>query len=322
MILCICLSPALDVTYRVSRLQTGGTNRVTAVTQRPGGKAINVARILQQLGAGVQVVAPIGGGDGARFAADLDDLDIPALLVETSCGTRRTVTVFDESLGDATVFSEAASIDCWDELLRVASAEIVRADAVVVSGALPAGVPETAIATLVGRCHDLARPVLVDTSEPGLRPALAAVPTMVKPNAEELRLLTDDSDAPRAAGRVAAAFGTVVVASLGPVGVIAASPSRTWSVRPGHALSGNPTGAGDALVAGLAIGLADRRAAGGSTDLATSLDGGGTEPPRFVVDAVALSAASVLSPVAGEVDLAAYREQQRSVSIVELAGQR
>ncbi|SDJ03939.1 tagatose 6-phosphate kinase [Frankineae bacterium MT45] len=310
MILCIALSPALDVTYRVARLAPGETHRVTSVTQRPGGKAVNVARILTQLGTPARVLAPVGGPDGDQFASDLCQLEIAATLTPSGPPTRRTLTVVDELAAEATVFSEPAVIDCWDELLRSADAEIPAAAAIVVSGTLPVGAPGNGIALLVERCHAHGRPVLVDSSGHALRHGLDAKPTLVKPNAEELRHITEHPDVAEAATDLAATAGTVVVASLGPEGVIAASPSGTWSVRPGAALVGNPTGAGDALVAGLA------RALAGGGDLQ------GVDLPTFVADGVALSAASVLSPVAGEVDLEAYSEQSRTVVVTELAVQR
>ena len=40
MILCVCLSPAVDVTYHVDHLHPGGTTRVGTVTEQPAGDAV------------------------------------------------------------------------------------------------------------------------------------------------------------------------------------------------------------------------------------------------------------------------------------------
>jgi tagatose 6-phosphate kinase len=299
-ILCICPSPALDVTYHVERLVPGATNRARAVTHRPGGKAVNVARVLHQLGVDTRLLAPVGGSDGDRFAADLAALEVSTTAVGTSTPTRRTLTVFDESSGAATLISEPAVIDCWDELVRIAAELIAAADMVVVSGTLPVGAPVDGVGELVRLCHSRETPVLVDTSGSALRHALAAHPTVVKPNLDELADCSSETDPRRAATQLAATYGTTVVVSRGADGVIAATSERAWTVQP-PLVTGNPTGAGDALVAGLARGLV-----------------AGLDLGELVSDAVALSAAAVLCPHAGEVDVAGYDELRRGITVQEL----
>ena len=100
-----------------------------------------------------------------------------------------------------------------------------------------------------------------------------------------------------------------VVASLGEQGVVAVTTQGVWVARPQAVLTGNPTGAGDALVAGLARGLLRDPAAAG-------------HPDRMLHDAVALSAAAVLSPVAGDVDPAHHAAQLDGVVVRALDPQR
>ncbi|MYQ47787.1 1-phosphofructokinase, partial [Streptomyces sp. SID4985] len=82
-----------------------------------------------------------------------------------------------------------------------------------------------------------------------------------------------------------------VVASLGPEGLLAVTPEGHWRATPPAPLRGNPTGAGDAAVAGLLSGLVEH-----------------LPWPDRLTRAVALSAAAVLAPAAGEFDRAAYDE--------------
>jgi tagatose 6-phosphate kinase len=70
---------------------------------------------------------------------------------------------------------------------------------------------------------------------------------------------------------------------------LASTPKGVWSVLPPERVSGNPTGAGDAMVGALTLGLVS-----------------GTGWPERLASAVALSAAAVHHPLAGSVDLAAY----------------
>jgi tagatose 6-phosphate kinase len=304
-IVCICLSPAIDITYHVSRVRGGATNRVDTVGRRPGGKAVNVARILHALGEDVALLAPAGGHPGAEFAEDLAALGVPADLVPNAAATRSTVTIVDES-GDATLFVEPAPLDCWPALLDRAESAVADADVVVVSGAVPTGAPPDAIGALVRLVRGAGRPSVVDTSGPALLDALAAGPTIVKPNADELASVSGDADPLRAAAALAAEYRTTVVASLGADGVVVAEGGPAgishWRARPARAVTGNPTGAGDALVAGLARGLRF-----------------GIPMPELLRDAVALSAAAVARPYAGEVDLASYANFRDAV-LVEPAG--
>lgn len=305
MILCVCLSPAVDVTYHVDRLTPGQTIRVRRATSMPGGKAVNVARILHALGETTELVAPVGGATGAEFAADLARSGVAAHLVSSTPPTRRTVTIVADD-GSATVLSEQAEIDCWPALLAVAADRIARAEVVVVSGSMPAGAPVDAVGALVTAAREANRVSIVDTSGPALRDALAAGPTVVKPNADELAdLEVDEPDPVRAVRALARASGSTVVASFGADGIVAADRHRACTARSSRALTGNPTGAGDALVAGLARALcANRRVA--LTDL--------------VREPVAMAAAAVLSPHAGELDPDVVAAQREHVVVRDLGG--
>jgi tagatose 6-phosphate kinase len=70
-IVAVCVNPAIDVTYRVPELSVGRSHRVREVHARAGGKGINVARVLHQLGG---AITPHGdrrrrqGGDGVQRA--------------------------------------------------------------------------------------------------------------------------------------------------------------------------------------------------------------------------------------------------------------
>jgi tagatose 6-phosphate kinase len=64
-ILTVTLNTALDITYRVRSLRPHASHRVSEVTERPGGKGVNVARVLAALGHEVTVTGFAGGHTGA-----------------------------------------------------------------------------------------------------------------------------------------------------------------------------------------------------------------------------------------------------------------
>jgi tagatose 6-phosphate kinase len=271
------------------------------VAERPGGKGVNVARVLHRLHEPVRVVAPAGGEPGRRLGSLLEEAGVSACLVADAVPTRRTVTIVDEAAGDATVLVEPAGIADWSQLLAAVDRALCDAAVLVVSGSLPDGAPEDGAAGLVAAGRVCGLPVVVDTHGPALLAALAAGPTVVKPNAEELAAVTALSDPGHAARRLAREHGVTVVASLGEVGVVMASAEGCWRARSPR-LVGNPTGAGDAVVAGLARALSRDPAALAS-------------PETVLRDAVALGAAAVLSPEAGDVDPQHHRRQLAAVVV-------
>ncbi|MFP3991647.1 1-phosphofructokinase family hexose kinase [Streptomyces sp. E11-3] len=298
MILTVTLNTALDVTYRVPRLTPHASHRVREVTERPGGKGLNVARVLAALGHEVTVTGFAGGDTGAtvRHLLARDAATGPGLLtdalVPVSGATRRTIAVVDAASGDTTQLNEPGPFVTSDEwaTFRTRYAELLgSARAVALCGSLPPGVPVGAYAHLIRAARTARVPVLLDTSGEPLRRGIAARPDIVKPNAAELAELTGSQEPLRATRDARGRGAHAVVASLGPEGLLAVTPEGGWRAAPPAPVSGNPTGAGDSVVAGLLAGLV-----------------AGEPWPRRLARAVALSAATVRAPVAGEFDSGAY----------------
>jgi tagatose 6-phosphate kinase len=285
-ILCAAPSPAWDVTYHLDRLRLGATNRARSVSARAGGKAVNVARLLSLLGEDVTLVAPLGGTTGDLVTDDLAAAGVPLVPVPAQPETRCTTTLVDDDTGDATVVSEPSRIGSWGRFVDRVDSLLASADVMVAGGSMPVDAPIDGFAELcrLGRAHRV--PVVVDTSGAALLAALDAGPDVVKPNEHELAEVRPHHDPVQAASELAAKSGSTVAVSLGPEGLALTSDSGTWVARPGEVVHGNPTGAGDAVTAALTRGLLH-----------------GRDWADVAVDAVALSAAAVRAPYAGEVDL-------------------
>lgn len=107
MILTVTLNTALDLTYRVPALRPGASHRVTEVTERPGGKGVNVARVLAALGHEVTVTGFTGGLTGRLLRERLTATPgLTDALLPVSGTTRRTVAVVDERSGTTTQLNE------------------------------------------------------------------------------------------------------------------------------------------------------------------------------------------------------------------------
>ncbi|MFF2041539.1 1-phosphofructokinase family hexose kinase [Kitasatospora sp. NPDC058170] len=304
MIVTVTPNPALDITYDLPALRPHTSHRVAAVHEQAGGKGVNVARVLHALGHPTTAVLPLGGPTGEAVRADLDRCGLAHLAVPLAPGasTRRTVAVVDPA--DATVLNEPGpelSTEHWAALLTAVRSLLPAARALVLSGSLPPGLRPGAYADLVRLAHEQGVPVVLDADGAALTEALDAGPTVVKPNAAELRHATGIADPLDAARALADRGARTVVASLGPDGLLAVTPDGTWRARlpPEPVVRGNPTGAGDAVVAALAVALAER-----------------SPWPQALARAVALSAAAVRAPHAGRFDRQAYRSHLPLVQIL------
>lgn len=291
MILTVTLNPAWDITHTVGLLQAGNTHRVSSVGVRPGGKGVNVSRVLQQQGHPTLATGLVTGASGIELRQKLTDEGLPEAFFACVAGdltTRRTVTVVETASGRATVLTEpgpgTGSVS-WPELRTHIEGLIDSCDLVVLSGSLPPALSVDAYRDLVAYARRRGVPSIVDAEGAPLVRALEAGPDLVKPNLVELAATTGEQD-PIAGARLLIGWGaTRVVVSAGADGLHGVDRDEAWHARPGRLVPVNPTGAGDAAVAALAVGMLT-----------------GSPWPDLLRVAAAWSAASVLEPLAGAVD--------------------
>lgn len=320
MILTVTLNAALDVTYQVPGVDWDGVNRVAAVHRRAGGKGVNVARVLAALGQDVLVTGLAGGPTGQAIEADLQAAGLPHAFVGIAADSRTTLVVADSprtaSAKTASAKTASASTASGRTALfnepgpEVTAAEFGRmvgrftdlvatAEAVVISGSLPRGVPLDAYATLAAIAAEHGVPAIVDADGEPLRHAPGGRPSIVKPNAEELARAVPEGGPEEGAQALRGRGAESVVVSMGAEGLLAVTPEGIFRARMPYKVEGNPTGAGDSLVAGLALGLVER-----------------SPWPERLIRAAALGAAAVAAPVAGDFDRDVYADIHPRIVIV------
>jgi tagatose 6-phosphate kinase len=299
----VTLNLALDVTYEVPELVVGGSHRVTSPRQRAGGKGVNVARVAATLGHQVLALGFAGGLTGELVAEELFDAGLTALLTPIRAETRRTVAIVNGADGDATIFNEAGPSVSEDEWRAFHDRmPWARLSVLACSGSLPPGLPADAYAELAVRArhHDVLS--VIDVGGEALV-AAAKAGAVVRSNAAELREALGELSVEEGARQLVSSGATAAVITDGARGMVAASKQGVWRALPVEQVSGNPTGAGDACTAVVAAAVAQ-----------------GSEPdwPSVLKSAVAASAAAVLTPVAGDIDLEAYRRWQPHVAVQSL----
>jgi tagatose 6-phosphate kinase len=293
LILTVTLNLALDITYHVKHFERGATTRIEGLSRQAGGKGVNVARVLLALGREVAVTGFAGGFPGLAARAELNRAGLHDELVQISGESRLTIVVA-EADGRATGFSEVGPNLASGEwaVFRARFAELVGgAEAVVLSGSLPRGVPVEAYGELIAAASAAGVPAILDTGGAVLEHGVAAGPAIVAINRAELASVAGDVGVVAGARELRRAGAEAVVVSHGPAGLLGVADGVALQAAPPEALTGNPTGAGDAVTAALVAGLLD-----------------GLAWPERLVDAAALSAAAVRAPLAGSFDETVYRE--------------
>lgn len=290
MIITFTANPALDVTYAVDDLRVGASHRVDPPRVRAGGKGVNVSRVLHEQGLPTRVVAPVGGGSGDRFRADLEAAGIAHRLVEVGAPTRTTLAFVGAHTTNVNESGAPLEPGEWTALTDAVVGELAGAEVLACSGSTPPGTPDDLFTRLVGAARAAGARAIVDTSGPQLLAAADAGADVLKPNDEEILAAVGGTDPIVAARRLADRSGGLVLLSMGPDGLAAVrSEGLCWHARPGRRLHGNTTGAGDAAVAAVAAAIASDPNAltAGLHDL--------------LRQAVAWSGAAVLAPLAGSI---------------------
>jgi fructose-1-phosphate kinase PfkB-like protein len=174
--------------------------------------------------------------------------------------------------------------------------------AVAISGRVPEGLPDDAVAQLVGLGTDVGVPVYVDSDGDQLAAAAHRRPTLVKVNAAEAAAATGaDPEQPWVAAKALQALGAgTVVITLGPGGALClAEDGRRLEVQHAPLPAALPVGSGDAFLAGL---IAQRLRA--PDDL-----------PAALVHAAAAGRANARSLEAGSCTEAGLRAELSSITV-------
>ena len=267
MIITVTLSPSLDRTIEIPALDRGDVIRATTSSVEAGGKGVNVSRALLANGVASIAVIPLGGAVGDELAALLKAEGVEMTVVPVQAPTRSNVTL-SEPDGTTTKINEIGSPLTRDEVGHVEESvcQLARADDwVVLSGRLPAGAANDTYARLVRRLTRQGVRVAVDTSGPALAESLAAGPTLIKPNRDELAEafggpINSFGDAAAAAESLRTRGAGAVLASLGGDGAMLAD-GDIRAARCAVADRRSTVGAGDCLLAGfLAAGASGEQA--------------------------------------------------------------
>ncbi|GGY08273.1 1-phosphofructokinase [Paludibacterium paludis] len=275
-VLTITLNPAIDQTVILPQLCAGSVNLAESSQCAAGGKGINVAACLADLGIPVAAGGFLGKRNEDLFRELFNLKGIDDHFVRLDGNTRTNLKLVNRTREETTDINlpgfpvpREAIRRLYDSIGSLAQSGHL----VALCGSLPADLDAGVWAQLVAAFKARRCTVLLDTSGEALKRALAMpphdLPDIIKPNLSELEewagtALPNTASLLAVARELCQTGVDLVAVSLGEEGALLVRGDEVLHARLAASRVASTVGAGDAMVAGL---LAARRA---GLDLAAS----------------------------------------------------
>jgi 1-phosphofructokinase family hexose kinase len=261
MIVTVTPNTGIDYTLAVPSLQINKTIRSSANAWGMGGKASDAAWILGKLQVPVLALGFAAGMTGEKMEHMLLEHGVETDFVWVDGETRlNIILVCTDGSGQSTFTSTSLIIspEHAEELLVRYAAALDRASCVVLGGTLPSDVPLSLYPDMIAQARARNIPVIFDASGPALPAGLKARPSLIKPNQDELSFLLGFTPASfdevfRAARRLQKDYRTDVIVTLGSEGAFAFFGEETYHLPPVSVPITSSAGAGDGVLAGMAL---------------------------------------------------------------------
>jgi 1-phosphofructokinase len=259
MIITITMNPAIDKTISIKKLVPGSLNRVSRSRQDAGGKGINVSMMIRELG-GKSIATGFMGND--KFIENtLSEKGIECDFVHINAGSRTNIKIAEED-GTVTEINESGftvSNQDVEKLLNKLEIYACAENIFVLSGSIPKGVDNDIYYKITKLAHSKGAKVIADADGELFKTVLAANPDYIKPNNEELsrfadiKITTDKNELLTAAKSIAKNGIPNIVVSLGAKGALFMLGDYAASCPPLNVKPKSTVGAGDSMVAALAL---------------------------------------------------------------------
>lgn len=254
MIYTVTLNPSLDYIVEVEDLTLGDLNRTKNESKFPGGKGINVSRLLKRMGVPSKALGFVGGFTGLYIKNYLQNEDIETKFVEVHEDTRINVKL--KSNNETEVNAKGPTITEVDfKKLQDQISQLTSEDTLVLAGSIPSSMESSTYEKLVSICHLNQTKFVVDAEGDLLKKVLPFKPFLIKPNHHELGELfntsfsTAEEVVPYARKLVEMGAENVIVSLAGEGAVLVNREISILSNVPKGEVKSS-VGAGDSMVAG------------------------------------------------------------------------
>lgn len=294
MILTVTLNASIDKRYVLEEFDVGEVNRLRECRYTAGGKGLNVSRVAKTAGCDVTAAGFVGGHAGAYIEEVLGKTGVVCAFYHAKEESRSCVNIWDEKNKRQTELLEPGLTVKEEELkgfLEQYKKIIEKADVIAISGSVPKGVDATVYPTLIEAAKRAGKKVILDTSGELLSEGIKAKPSLIKPNIDEIRMLTgkncdDMKEVLQAAKEIQNSGVETVAVSLGAKGSLMVCRQGAYRAAVPKLLTVNSVGCGDSMIAGFALGLEQ-----------------GLDPEEMLKKASAISAAAALQEETGAIDM-------------------
>ena len=280
MIITVTLNPAIDQTIEVERLVEGDANRILSNRMDIGGKGINVARVLKELGYEPLALGFAPGELGRMIEDQLSDAGIGTDFHFVPGETRTNVTIVDRERHIHTVLNAAGphvAREDMDELIAKVRRRLRPDTWLVLAGSLPPPYSGSVYRQLIQEAEAHGALTALDADGRVIREVLdgGGRPTVLKLNDHELERVYDDragteDESFEAAEQIRALGVPAVVVTRGSAGSVALTPEADYRVRAPDINVVSAVGAGDAFLAGMLVALRRNRGWEEALTLATA----------------------------------------------------
>lgn len=254
MIYTVTLNPSIDYLVEVESFQMGKVNRTSYDAKFPGGKGINVSRVLKRLGNSTTALGFIGGQTGEFVKRFLRQEEIFTDFTEIAGDTRINIKLKTGMETEINSQGPVISKGNYQQLFSQIE-QLNNNDILILSGSIPSSVPSDVYEAMARSCSHNGIKVVVDTSGKGLMNVLPHQPFLIKPNHHELGELFSTEirtvdDAREYGAKLIEAGAQNVIVSMAGQGAVLCSGRESYSANVPKGNVINSVGAGDSMVAG------------------------------------------------------------------------
>lgn len=254
MIYTVTLNPAVDYFVELDDLKPGHVNRSRKEHKAPGGKGINVSRVLKRLGHNSQTLGFIGGFTGDYIINTLQEENIETSFVKVNGDTRINIKMKATDETELNGTSPEVTDQNVAELVSQLD-QLKKGDTLVLAGSVPGTLPTSIYTEWIQQVKENGVNVFLDTSGEPFADAVEAGPTFIKPNHHELSELvgadiqTPEQAVPYVRELVAKGIDYVFVTFAGDGAVLGTKDQTLFATTPKGTVV-NSVGAGDSTLAG------------------------------------------------------------------------
>lgn len=293
-IITITLNPAIDKTVEIDDFKVGSVNRVSSIRVDAGGKGINVSKVVKSLGGASRAHGILAGKNGEFIKGYLDSLNIENDFIFIQGETRTNLKIIDRFNHNNTDINEPGNVVSLHDLTMVEEnffSAINEESILILSGSTPAGVPKDIYGTWIKRAKQFGAKTILDADGELFKEGLMAGPYLVKPNIHELEMFYEKKlesiDEVIHAAKKIFEFGVErVVVSLGRDGALFVEKDNLVRAEGLKVPVRSTVGAGDSMVAALALAIEKRYSLEETVVLATAVSAAnvmtsGTQPAEL-----------------------------------------